>query len=371
MRLAGHRLWASFLLAVAGCGGASIVPNGQPGEAVECPDGSKRMTVSCASITTLKGRVVSANAGIPQIGLGIGGAYEETAIQQISTSTQQLAIELDNKCAQYNACAIDAETWLASEQRLQQHVAMLERAPSSPDATFGDAVWTNAVPELSAKRLELRYQVQARAPGGEWSVHENGQALRSGDELRFALLPSQSAYVYVLLLASDGAPSQMFPLSGVGVDNPVDGGRPVLVPDPSAGVFTLDETTGREHIQIVASSQALADIEQRLAGLSSGAPTTAAQGKELLQSIGGLLCDQAPEGQRNIAFKSASQVACGQTMTRGIPFRASGASAPAVVQRARPNDGVIVVQHEVDHQGRDRPAAPSRGLSVGQDGFLK
>ena len=135
------------------------------------------MTVSCDSIRNLKAEVLAANAGIPQIGLGFGGRYETSAIEQISETTQQLATQLDGKCEQYNSCVIDADTWLAEERRLRDHVESVTKLKAAPTAANGMALWQSARPDLAANGLSLKYQVQARPKGASaFGEHRSGHS---------------------------------------------------------------------------------------------------------------------------------------------------------------------------------------------------
>ncbi len=334
----------------AACGAAKI----PPGTDFNCPDGTPRIKVDCASIASLKGRVVSANLGIPKVGLGFGGSYDEQALEQISSATQQLAVTLDAQCEQYNACAIDAATWNENQQRIMQHLAFVEQMSATPDAVLGDALWSNAVPELEAKRLHLEYRLEAHGSNEtEFQNHESGEALTSGDKMRFVVRVNRKAYIYILLLASQGEVSQLFPMPGIQLRNPIPAGETNTIPDASsAAVFTLDEVTGREHIQILASTEPLSDVEQRLAQMADSAESS---GKDVLTSIGRLLCDGDKVRTRGIKLTKSS-AACGQIVTRGIQLKKLAGTAVTKTGEqlsklnARPNDNIIVYQHEIDHQ---------------------
>ncbi len=344
-------LTASLVTIVSAACGAAKSP---PGTDFNCPDGTPRTKVDCASIASLKGRVVSANLGIPKIGLGFSGSYDEQALEQISSATQQLAVALDAQCEQYNACAIDSETWNENQQRIMQHLAFVEKMGSKPDVALGDAMWSNAVPDLAAKRLHFEYRLEAHGPEeADFREHRSGGTLTSGDKMRFVIRTNQEAHVYILLLASQGEVSQLFPMPGIQLKNPIPAGEAITIPDASsAAVFTLDEMTGREHIQILASTEPLGDIEQRLAELAGGA---ASSGKGVLSSIGKLLCDGDEVRTRGIKLTKSS-AACGEVVTRGIQLQklvgevAAKTSEQLSALNARPNDNIIVYQHEIDHQ---------------------
>ena len=355
-----------FVKLVMCCAGLAVLAlacgavHNAAGTQFNCPDGTPRTKVDCASISSLKGRVVSANLGIPKIGLGFGGSYDEQAIEQISSSTQALAVSLDAQCQQYNACAIDAATWTQNQQRLVQHVNYAEQL-TAPNAAVGDAMWANAVPELAAERLSLEYRVETRsASETAFRQHAHGATMMSGDKLRFQIRANRTAHLYILLLSSQGEASQLFPMPGINMVNPLPANAVVTIPDPSSGaVYGLDAVTGKEHIQILASTEPLGDVEQRLAQLQGAPAAGAAQpsSEQLLSSIGDLLCDGDAERTRGIVLTKSS-AKCGDVTTRGIQLeqapaagRTAGQGAPVgSALNARPNDNVIVYQHEIDHR---------------------
>lgn len=300
-------------------------------------------------MASLKQRVLEGNAGLPKLGLGLSAKFEEQAIAQITSSTQQLALELDAQCSKYNACLLDEARWRDEEQRLREHVRLIEAMQTRPSPAVGDALWANAAPTLAAERLEIAFDVEARRPGGTFASHASGAPLHSGDELRFRVRTNLPAYVYVLLLASQGTPEQLFPSAAMGTKNPLAAEVIVAIPPAQIGVFTLDQTVGREHLQLIASERPIADVEARLAQL---AQQPADAGRDaLLRSVGELVCE--PSGTRGMNLKATS-VSCGASSTRGLvlkpePSQPSALSAAAEVLKAEPNDDVVVLQHEIDH----------------------
>jgi hypothetical protein len=334
------------------------------------------MAVACASIANLKQRVWSANAGIAQFGVGASVTYDERALAQITTSTEQLALELDAQCAQYNACAIDAQTWLAAETQLQRHVELVEQLQQRPEAATADAVWVNAVPRLAAARLQARFQVQARGADGAFAVHESGATLYTGDAVRFALQTNSPCYAYIVLMGSDGIPQVVFPMPRKQLDNPVPPNVTVLIPPIDGGLFMLDKLTGREHVQVLVSERPLPDIENVLR--THGAPSTA-QGRLLLEAVGRLICDSA-EKQRNLVL-DPTRVSCGGVVSHGLAsgglqsagrLAAAAQAAPVTLLRPPPNDSLVVFQHEIDHRSaaRAQPRGIGPALALGADGFL-
>ncbi len=335
--------------ALTACGPRPPKPGPQPGD-VTCTDGTVRMQIDCDDDLGLKEKVVDANATLGQIGLGIGAKYEERAVGQVTDSTYQLAMRLQTLCKEYNACVMSADAYHAEAQairaRLDSHVQLVGRLGETPDLQAGDAVWSNAVPDLAAERLSLSYRLEASHAGGPAKVHTDGAPLQSGDKFRVVVQTNVPAYVYILLMSSQGEPSQLFPLAQMGLHNPLPADRPVAIPDD--GTFDLDAHPGEESLQILASAVPLTDIEGRLAALGATAPAagpTARQG--LLAGIGELLCDGASSTKRGIEYTKATAACEGRTR-RGVTYNKSGEPAPRVA--AQPGDDVIVVQHRIDHR---------------------
>jgi hypothetical protein len=226
--------------------------------------------------------------------------------------------------------------------QLTTHVALVEGLPQSASPEAGDQIWRNAVPELAAQRLEIDVRIEARPKGSNTTiVHDDGQPLKSGDAMRVVVRASVPAHIYILLLASNGEPSVLFPDPRIEQTNPLPAGSEVAI--PSDGTFVLDDVRGDEHLEVLASAQPLTDLEGRIGALASAAkPKRPEDG--VLGSIGGLLCDEG--GQRGIEYRKSS-ASCDGTKQRGIVYRKEGA-APRVA--ARPNDDVIVYQHRIDHR---------------------
>jgi len=326
-----------------------------PRSNVSCPDGTTRPTVDCGTDLGLRQRVVAANANLGQTGIGIGGKYEERAVGQVTDSTYQLALRLESACKDYNACVMPAETYSSQAQaireRLDHHVALVDGLGQRVTAQLGDQIWTNAVPDLAAERLAIDVRLEARS-GGRTIVHEDGSPLSSGEAFRVLVRPTVHAFVYVLLLSSSGEASLLFPNPDMSLANPLPGGRDIAIPND--GTFELDDVRGEEHLQVVAATAPLTDLEQRLAQLANG-PTPKAPEQSVLGGIGDLLCD-SPDGRRGIKY-TKSAVQCAGNKVRGVIYKQAarltgtdGAIGEAQRLVARPNDDVIVYQHRIDHR---------------------
>ncbi|MCX4243553.1 DUF4384 domain-containing protein [Paraliomyxa miuraensis] len=349
--VAGGGLGVVLALGFGGCGKGPPKP---PAADVTCPDGSVRPQVDCATDLGLKGRVVDANASLGQIGLGIGASYEEKAVGQVTDSTYQLALRLESACKDYNACVMSADAYATEasriRDRLEGHVALVQQLQGGVGEEAGDAVWSNAVPQLAAERLSLQYRLEARSGGGPAFVHHDGGSLRSGDEFRVVVRSDREAYVYILLMSSQGVPSQLFPLAEMGLSNPLPAGVEVAIPND--GTFALDASPGEESLQILASTRPLTDIETRLRGLAGVGrqavdPVVDQARQGLLGSVGQLLCEGAGKETRGIVYKKAS-AACDGRERRGIVYKKAADVAQKVA--AQPGDDVIVVQHHIDHR---------------------
>ena len=96
-----------------------------------------------------------------------------------------------------------------------------------------------------------------------------GSTIRTREFLRFEVLPSEEAYLYVFNVDSSGAMYALYPSTEAGYDqeNPFPGGRTHLLPPPSGGTrrdFRMDETLGEERFYVVASRGPCAPLEDAL-----------------------------------------------------------------------------------------------------------
>lgn len=316
----------------------------QPSADVTCPDGTLRPQIDCSQDVGLKGKVVDANASLGKIGLGIGASYEEGAVGDVTDSTYQLALQLESLCKDYNACVMDPPGYQAASseirRQLSDHVRLvgrLEGAGGVPEA--GDAVWSNARPDLAAQRIEVDVRVEAVKRGETQAlIHRSGDPLAGGDGFRIVLRPSLPSHVYVLLLSSQGEASMLYPNPAMGTRNPADGGAEIAIPPD--GLFVLDATPGTETVQLIVSKVPLTDLEARLAALEGGADP--AQPKRVLETVGSLLCP--PGGTRGVTYTKTSAACDGKTH-RGVVYQKS--KQPKVT--AVPGDDVVVLQHVVEH----------------------
>lgn len=324
-----------------------------PTSSVLC-DGAERPRVDCSATRALRSQVLEINAGLSHIGLGFEGKYETHALQQVRESTEHLALNLESMCQDYNACVLDRESYVEETARIREllsrHLRLATEQRDSAAPVRGDELWSNARPDLARARLSLAYRVEVRS-GGDFRTHHSGETLRTGDEIRFLLEPSQPAFVYVLLLSSQGTSARLFPLPELGLNNPLPEGVRVTVPPPGGVRLQLDSNTGLEHLQIVASSTPLEGLAAASAPPPPGARAERAQAPRILREVGQLLCAEAQGGTLDAR---ASSVACNGRLNRGLQL---SAAAPAhdlgggqTVLAAQPNDDVVVFQHEIVHR---------------------
>jgi len=310
---------------------------------VTCPDGTLRPQIDCSQDVGLKGKVVDANASLGKIGLGIGASYEEGAVGDVTDSTYQLALQLESLCKDYNACVMDPTGYQAASsdirQQLSDHVRLVGRlqgAGGVPEA--GDAVWSNARPDLASQRIEVDVRVEAVRRGETQAmIHRSADRLTAGDGFRVVLRPSVQSHVYVLLLSSQGEASVLYPSPAMGTRNPAEGGAEIAIPPD--GLFVLDGTPGTETVQLVVSKAPLTDLEARLAALEGGG---AAEPKGVLENVGSLLCQ--PGGKRGVTYTKTSAM-CDGKKHRGVVYKKSKQPKIAAV----PGDDVVVLQHVVEH----------------------
>lgn len=318
------------------------------------------MQVECDSTQALRQQVLEVNAGLPKIGLGFQGKFEIQALQQVREATEQLAVNLQSICRDYNGCVLDQRRYVEEtrwiRERLSQHLQLARQQLQAPSALLGDRLWANARPDLARGRLSLEYRLEVATSSGHQN-HQPGEVLSTGDEVRFVLTPSRDAFVYVLLLSSQGSPSLLFPLPEYGLNNPVAGQHAVIAPPPERVRLQLDAVTGVEHLQIIGSVVPLNDLAERLESLRTGVKGEAASGPTLLQQVGELICSEAAEAASApgaLIEASRSDVQCNGRRDRGLHFVEAPDAAQqrpgGVLLAAEPNDEVVIYQHEILHR---------------------
>lgn len=108
--------------------------------------------------------------------------------------------------------------------------------------------------------LDLRFQIRTHS-GGEARYIAPGDQLTSGDQLEMFIEIDQAAHVYVVQFFADETTAVLFPKGEASAH--LHPGRHRI---PAAGkMFELDDSTGDEHVYVVASRQPLEDVDSDIA----------------------------------------------------------------------------------------------------------
>ncbi|MBW1811365.1 MAG: DUF4384 domain-containing protein [Deltaproteobacteria bacterium] len=118
--------------------------------------------------------------------------------------------------------------------------------------------------EIEAPALTLNTMFLKREKAGDGYLEivlKEGSILRSGEMLKLSFEVNIEAYVYALMIDSQGKTSVIFPHSEIATSNHVAAGR--WVDTPQADVwFELDEKTGTETIYVLATVSPMKNIKQ-------------------------------------------------------------------------------------------------------------
>ena len=96
-----------------------------------------------------------------------------------------------------------------------------------------------------------------RLENGVTSVYRcnNLVQFKSGDQIRFHIIPNQDRYAYVLMRGTSGASCLLFPQAVTGLDNLVKAGTDCTV--PTQGALQFDENAGTEQVVMIFSRKPL------------------------------------------------------------------------------------------------------------------
>lgn len=96
-----------------------------------------------------------------------------------------------------------------------------------------------------------------RLENGQTSVYRcnNLVQFKSGDQIRFHIIPNQDRYAYVLMRGTSGAGCLLFPQAITGLDNLVKTGTDCTV--PTQGALQFDENAGTEQVVMILSRKPL------------------------------------------------------------------------------------------------------------------
>lgn len=110
--------------------------------------------------------------------------------------------------------------------------------------------------------LGLRYSILQDKPGGARQEVDPEKVFHSKERFFLSLASNDSAYLYVVLKASQGNWEVLFPNPGIdNGNNRLNAKTPVLVPSPS-NPFVFDENAGTEKLFIVLSRQPERDLNE-------------------------------------------------------------------------------------------------------------
>lgn len=135
-----------------------------------------------------------------------------------------------------------------------------------------------------------------------WRPLENGSRLSSADRYRIILRAPEQTYFYVFQIDTRGQVDWAFPKNSASEhstgSNPVSPNTTVKVPEGETTMFFLDESTGMEHVYIVATRQRWKALETKLTDLigkrgmnGAGTPGIETPMGLKLRGIGGIASD--------------------------------------------------------------------------------
>lgn len=97
----------------------------------------------------------------------------------------------------------------------------------------------------------VQYWIEVMRNGRSMRV-DNTHAFKSGDRLRFHIIPDVDGYAYIAMVkGSSGKKSVLFPVPGRGQSNKVTHGKKVVL--PPAGYLVLDNKPGDEKLRLALS----------------------------------------------------------------------------------------------------------------------
>jgi hypothetical protein len=359
------------LAAPLGCGGGGAsAPDGVAGgEAVDC-NGTPRQTVSCQA---------------PEGGsLKVSGAEtkaEETAMERINASIDELTAERMKLCSSYNSCAIDEASYKAGAEPLRQRFEGLKKAidEMKTASSYGvrkralDVAYRGVVP--AAKRVEeltFRMGLQAELPanlgGGQVDI-EPGSVLPTNARVVFAFEVTKDAHLYIFQRTPKDELTVLFPDKRIGTQNPLKAGNWIEIPPDGRRFRVNDKDIGDENVYIVVSQKPISSLDGALQKVKDGAVTkigddnvlkaftTVVPGKAKAECARGLEFDAAEAEEPIPACRRSRGLVLDEPEAEKISFggegkthslglmtdhKTSGRSAPVMEVVTDPGDSVIV-----------------------------
>lgn len=123
--------------------------------------------------------------------------------------------------------------------------------------------------QLGAFTLDYQFLYQ---PGGKshWQVLSAHDTIESGGYIKFRLMGSHPAHVYVFNLDSGGNVYTLFPNPKIDYNNPLKGGKKYSFPKTETQAFQVDKVTGIEEFVIMVFRQKPPMIDKLLEKIRKG-----------------------------------------------------------------------------------------------------
>jgi hypothetical protein len=276
-----HHLIVAASIVVSAGGGGSFGCAGGGGtgarEPVKC-GAEERVQLNCDSEFKYDGRKIE--GGFTALGIGNANAKtDETALRQIDQQTEQFVAQARRLCDEYNACVLDKDTYSTRSENLRRRMSKVPELYDSVKAATQPAERTKAlsaayqalVPDEARRELTLDLGVRAKRPdAAEASLLGPGSSLPTNSRVSFWLKVSHPAYVYLFQKSPDGSLNVLFPDARISTPNPVPAGVELRIPSGDASYRLNEKDVGTERVYVVASLDALSNLEQAAQRVASG-----------------------------------------------------------------------------------------------------
>ncbi|UQA60883.1 DUF4384 domain-containing protein [Polyangium aurulentum] len=347
-------------IAVAGIVAAASSCVVKTASSVEC-GAEQRPSVDCSNEISYQG--YKADGGFGILNLVSGGAkFQEVALRRIDEETERFLAMQTHLCRDYNACALDKDTYAAQSSELRQHlskvgtlVGKVKSAPSEDDKliALGELYEHSVPPEKRVEEVALKLALEAELPagGGAFTVRP-GMPLPTGARAWAWVEVTPEAYVYIFQKTQNGSVSVLFPDERIGTKNPLAGNLRVRIPNAPIAFKLNDKDVGTEHVYFAASRTPLASLDAALSRVREG-KVTSVDDDNLLKGFTALPPSGASSGGSKCrAFElDVPAGSAGCTRARGLELDVSagfgeGGSIGAITE---PGDSLIVYSFAFDH----------------------
>lgn len=132
------------------------------------------------------------------------------------------------------------------------------RKPSGPSPEMPSSIIFNIVARMSSEPL-----TRGKAPGYREVDVKDGGVLHSGDMFRVKFELQEEAYVYLLALDSLGNIARIFPKKDTATPVKIQPHETYVIPKDDEWL-RLDENTGQETLYLLASTQPIKNIDQKI-----------------------------------------------------------------------------------------------------------